>query len=789
MLRMMNDELDNIYPTPTPPPKGGAYGFGWFSLSLRGRGWGAVFYVWWSLLALSSSFILPHASFAQIGRWQSHVSYQSGQSVAVVGDKVYAATQNGFFFYDKTTNETTILDKTTGLSDVGISRLLYLADQKKLLIAYQNGNLDFLSLTDTNEPGTVTNLNTIETATTLPVSRGINHLNRIGTAVYISTDFGLVVLDLVRNEIRDTYFSRRSDGSPLPIVQTAATADSLYALTAPLRSTDTNRQLRAVRFSPNVNIADPANWQPVTEPGQGTESIVLNQGRLLASVNNQGIYERQTGRWLLTLPLSATLIRQFSSSDGLIVATDKTVTVSGSFAGPLLTDPREVIADGNTVWVADTKTGLLLGKAGQLERNAPEGPSRDQFASLYAYPQTLIALPRSPQDDTILTTAQLPVDVFSVPNGRWLGGVISGVTQGFNSAAYLTAEQRLYLSSFGSGLWRQTEGQTAEKVTLPATISPFINALATDLSGNLWIATGRANAQQATLHVRQADGMFTSFPIISQPNIVQIVPDDNGFLWLRPGAGGGLIVVDPQTNRVRYLSTQKGEGNLLTNSVRALVKDRNGAIWVGTDLGPVVFDNPVAAFDVVIDAQPPLLNGRRLLMNELITAIAVDGGNRKWIGTQSGLYHVASDGSQLLDTFTAANSPLPGNSIQALAIEPVSGKIFIQTATDNQSAGLISYQGPATEPADVLSSLTIFPNPVRPDFTGTVGIKGLTDNATVKILDAGGQLVFETRSQGGTATWNLHDYRGRMAQTGIYLIVVVTAEGTEGLAGKLAVVR
>ena len=138
----------------------------------------------------------------------------------------------------------------------------------------------------------------------------------------------------------------------------------------------------------------------------------------------------------------------------------------------------------------------------------------------------------------------------------------------------------------------------------------------------------------------------------------------------------------------------------------------------------------------------------------------------------------------MLDSFTTDNSPLPANAIQSLAIEPVSGRVFVQT-----DKGIVSYQGPATEPAESLSRLTIFPNPVRPDFTGNVGINGLTDNATVKIVDAGGQLVYETRSQGGTATWNLRDYRNRPAQTGVYLIVVVAADGAEGLAGKLAVVR
>lgn len=735
--------------------------------------------------------VLPYSSFAQIGVWRTHVSYQSGQSVAVVGNIVYAATQNGCFYFDKTTQETRILGKQDGLSDVGISRLLYLADQKRLFIAYQNGNLDFLTLTDTGEPGTVSNVNTIITASSLPAARGINHLNRIGNNAYLSTDFGLVVLDLLKNEIRDTYFSQRPDGSALPILQSAATNDSLYALTAPLSTTGTQRQIRAVRFAANVNIVDPANWQTIATPGPKTESIAANQGRLSATVNGQGTFDRQLGRWTLTQSLTSSIIRQFPSESGLILATNQAVTLPGvgSFTGPLLADPREVQADGNTLWIADAGNGLLTTAAGTFQRIVPEGPTRDQFARLYAYSQTLVALPNGPRDTTFLVQNTPPVDLLSVPTERWTNSLVTGSTRGFNSAAYVTTEQKLYMGSFGGGLWSRAADQPPTPVALPATISPFITSLATDIDGNLWITTGKASAQQATLHVRRTDGQYQSFPAISQLNIVQIVPDDNGFLWLRTEVGGGLLVFDPQTNRSRALSTQTNQGGLLTNSVRALVKDRNGVIWVGTDLGPMVYDNPYGAFDPVITAQSPIINGRRLLANEIITSIVVDGGNRKWLGTRSGLYHVAPDGSQLLDTFTADNSPLPANMVQSLAIEPTSGKVFIATGTADQSRGIISYQGTATEPVSTLNQITIFPNPVRPDFTGTVGINGLTENATVKIFNAGGQLVYETRSQGGTATWTLRDYQGRMAQTGIYLIVVVNVDGSEGLAGKLAVVR
>ncbi|MFD2573329.1 two-component regulator propeller domain-containing protein [Spirosoma soli] len=716
---------------------------------------------------------LRPSALAQLNTWQSHFSYQSGRSVAVAGNKVYCATYNGFFCYDKETNETTTLAKQNGLSDIGISRLLYLADQNRLLIAYRSGNIDFLTLSVAGEPGAVKNFNTIVTAPNLPAGRAINHLNRVGNLVYLSTSFGLVVLDITRDEIRDTYFTE-------PEVVTYATAvanDSLYALTSPTGSNSDYQfryRIRAVRLAPNVNIAAPTSWRPIPEPDVFMRSLVSDRNRLYVSVDNKGVYERQNGSWVLTRAVPNKAVRLFPASEGLVIATEQAVTLpnSATIVGPLLTDPSEVLVDGDGVWVADAKSGLLAGRMSQFERITPEGPTQERLKTLFAYPQTLVALPSSASDGPNL-------EFYSVPNGRWQHVKVGAQSTTFNTAAYLATDQHLYLGG-SSGLWSQADGQLPTPVSLPSTIGLNLNitSLATDQQGNLWIGTGSSNGQRPALYVRRADGTVEGYLSANQYGVTQVIPDDNGFIWLI-SLSNELVVFDPQTNRRRSFFI----------SPRSLATDRTGVVWIGTDRGPLVFDSPADAFDTRFTPQAPLQNGRRLLSSEVIKAIAVDGGNRKWLGTANGLYQVSPDGSQLLNVFTSANSPLPDNNVQQLAIEPTSGRVFILTGPQDYPDKLVSYGGTATEPAETLSKLTIFPNPVRPDFIGTVGINGLKENVTVKILDAGGQLVYETRSQGGTATWDLRDYRGRSAQTGVYLVVAVTADGVEGIVGKLAVVR
>jgi flagellar hook assembly protein FlgD len=88
-----------------------------------------------------------------------------------------------------------------------------------------------------------------------------------------------------------------------------------------------------------------------------------------------------------------------------------------------------------------------------------------------------------------------------------------------------------------------------------------------------------------------------------------------------------------------------------------------------------------------------------------------------------------------------------------------------------------------------LDELKIYPNPVRPGYTGLITIDGLIRDALIKITDISGNLVYETYSNGGRATWNGKTANGQQVGNGIYLVLVATNDGSQKIAGKIAIVN
>jgi hypothetical protein len=237
---------------------------------------------------------------------------------------------------------------------------------------------------------------------------------------------------------------------------------------------------------------------------------------------------------------------------------------------------------------------------------------------------------------------------------------------------------------------------------------------------------------------------------------------------------------------VKGLKKDVGQGNLPGNAVYSMVEDLDGEVWVGTDEGIAIFYTPEQVITGPnFDAERPLVDFdgyvQYLLETETVKAIVVDGANNKWIGTErAGVFKLSPDGTEMIHNFTEDNSPLLSNNITSLAINGETGEVYMGTAK-----GLIAYKDDATEPKPTNSDVYAYPNPVRPGYAGYIAINGMTQNASVKITDINGNLIYETIAQGGQATWNGYDFNGRRASSGVYLVFISNDDGSETEVTKI----
>ena len=262
--------------------------------------------------------------------------------------------------------------------------------------------------------------------------------------------------------------------------------------------------------------------------------------------------------------------------------------------------------------------------------------------------------------------------------------------------------------------------------------------------------------------------------------------------------GHGLFILDDNKtpdvfsdDKFKKLLVQDTE-NQPISFVFSIAEDLDGNIWVGTDQGPVIYFNPEKVFDADLKASRikiPKNDGTNLadylLKTETITSIAVDGANRKWLGTaSSGVYLLSADGTTQIKNFNELNSPLLSNSIVSLAVDNKTGEVWFGT-----SKGVQSFRGDATTGGEKFTKVYSFPNPVREDFKGNVTITGLIKDSEIRITDISGNLVYSTVSDGGQATWDLNTYNGHRVATGVYLIFCASKDGSQSYVTKMLVIK
>ncbi|HEY1021536.1 MAG TPA: hypothetical protein VGE06_04455, partial [Flavisolibacter sp.] len=467
--------------------------------------------------------------------------------------------------------------------------------------------------------------------------------------------------------------------------------------------------------------------------------------------------------------------------------------------------PQKTIYRNNHYWIADGAEGLVQVSAGGIENYKPASPQNIVLGEMTV--QNGILWAAAGAVNSSWNYQYNPSGVFKLEGSEWsaynrYGYPKLDTVADVISVAADPRDGSAWIGSFGGGLVHISANGQPQIFKQASPLSPALGdpnsyrvaGLAFDADANLWIANFGAARQ---LHVRKTDGAWQSFsvPFTLQENAVaQIVVDDAMLKWIQSPLGNGLLVFDhgtfesPTDDRWRLLQTGAGKGNLPTNDVLCLAKDKEAAIWVGTTNGIAVFQCGADVFSLACDAILPVVKegafANYLFRGQEVRSIAVDGANRKWVATSSGVYLVAPQGDKLLANFTESNSPLLSNDVRKIAIDGSTGEVFIATAN-----GLISFRGEATEATPVKGSALVFPNPVPPGYNGTIGIRGLPENSIVKITETNGKLVYQTRSLGGQAVWNGRDHKGNKAVTGVYLVIAVDNLKGEQVVGKIVLVK
>lgn len=299
------------------------------------------------------------------------------------------------------------------------------------------------------------------------------------------------------------------------------------------------------------------------------------------------------------------------------------------------------------------------------------------------------------------------------------------------------------------------------------------------------------------LNVKKADNTWRTYDfsglIPIGETVSKLMITSTGQKWMILPRGQGMLVFDDNgtidnisDDRKIRLGFNTGAGAIPGTDVYCMAEDDDGEVWVGTDKGIGVF---YCADQIMTqgacDAQQVLIEQdgyvQILMETQVVTAILVDGANRKWIGTEGGgLFLMSADGTKQLAHFDETNSPLLSNDITTLTMDKKTGELFIGT-----SNGIVSYRGEATTGEDVMGDVYAFPNPVRHEYTGNVAITGLVKNANVKITDVSGQLVYETTALGGQAIWPGTNFKGERAASGVYLVFASNEDGSQKIVTKI----
>lgn len=753
-------------------------------------------------LIFSSVFLLfciasSDAQFnKEIGQWEAHLPYQIAQNITFSDEYLFYSTEGAIGRIDFEEISTTFFSKIDGLSEVGITEIAYDLVGDQLVIVYNSGKIDFLQ--EDNSIISIANFEQNVSFQDKTVNKVIVTDNR---QILYATRFGVIAQN-ADNYLFDFTTNMETEVNELAMDDTkiyAATSEGIYTF----------------ELSGGENPADFTSWKleagDVNLPALYECTDIEEFNNNIYALIEGNLYEKANGNWnLYTEPYGSDTSFVFLSAEGnnLLIGSRygnnslvDVINSNGEFIPSIEScgnSIREAIElpDGS-IWYADNWHGIR-------HQNEINGTCRFEFFnSPYSNKAREIRIKNSSPyiasggiNENFLFSSNR--DGFFVKNnGFWSnynGNTVNEINEknmiNFSVVVPHPSKDIIYAGAFHGGVLEinkennQTTVYNSENSPILGTSADLslerVPDMKFDENENLWIITYNADKP---LHVLTPQGVWHSFSFGNRKSLGALEFDDYGNIWIPlVGSTGGVLVfnynnsiADPTDDDYFVLNSSNSE--LPFGKVFSVKNDLDGDVWVGTQSGPVIFecgnvfpdkDCDGSVRTVLQDSIPAPLLG-----TEFISTITVDGANRKWLGTTTGIYVQSANGENQIYRFTTDNSPLFDNNIIDLEYDPVIGEIYIATDKGVQSLRIDATGAPKFfNEADIYT----YPNPVRPGWEGPIAIRGLARDANVKITDMQGRLVFETTANGGTAVWDGRTYSGDKVTTGVYLVYATFTE-------------
>ena len=738
--------------------------------------------------------------------WKGYFSYNEIVDVESASNAVFTSTQNALFSQVIASSNLNIYNSITGLKPDVISTIHYSEAFNKTFVGNKNG----LILIQNSDGSVTTKVDVIEEVPVPPNKKKINDFYEFNGRLYVATDYGISVMDLATSEFITTYFIGTA-GEETEVLQTTVLNNEIYAVTRSfgIRKANIN----------NPNLFDFSQWQ--TFDTNFWIGIVTFNNQLVATNTNARTYSYNGTSFQEILNHNQIGLKLKTNGNELIITTQNNIYVLGQSFNIMAHITQ--IPDLNVKFTAATvvdefiyigteKNGLFstpITNPTVFTAMSPNGPLQNYAFRVKKGKNKLWMVHGDytqqfnpyPLDELGISTYTTDNSWQVLPYQNLLGAKsLSDI------AINPSRQNEVFVTSYFSGMLKfqgeevellnntNTGPNGLESLVLsgnPSYIDIRINSPAFDKEGNLWVTNGLVDRG---IKVLRANGQWQSFDLsgitanLATGRYNSMAIDKNSTKWIAAYNDGVLAFNENYGNK--FIVINQENADIPAPVVNCLAIDNRNQLWIGTMAGLRVLSS-VDRFitETELDVFPIIIQegdlAQELFYQQPILDIAVDGANRKWVSiADGGVFLVSSNGQQTLYRFDKSNSPLPSNNILDIEIDGVSGEVFFVT-----DKGMVSFLGTSTKPSDSLGDVYVYPNPVRPNFVGTVKISGLTDKANIKITDIEGNLVYETTSSGGTIEWDTTAFGKYKVASGVYMIFVASEDGLDSTVKKVMIVR